>query len=149
MARPAAWPHVSALRGQGKGPSKGRNMKGRIAVVLIAILCAGIALAAPASADVTDVSGSGAFGESVNVTVLGAGSVTSGPTPSVTLPSGGGGPVTDSLANVNLPGVLTTGLLNVSTSGTNLGSHVGTSSSSAQVVGATLLATLAPSLGGN
>jgi hypothetical protein len=124
-------------------------MKGRVAVILLAVLCAGIALAAPASADVTDVSGSGAFGESVDVTVLGAGSVTSGPTPSVTLPAGGGGPVTDSLANVNLPGVLTTGLLNVSTAGTNVGSHVGTSTSSAQVAGATLLEALAPSLGGN
>jgi hypothetical protein len=123
-------------------------MKGRAAVILIAVLCAGIALAAPASADVTDVSGSGAFGESVNVTVL-TGSVTSGPTPSVTLPAGGGGPVTDSLANVNLPGVLTTGLLNVSTEGTNLGTHGGTSTSSAQVAGATVLGALAPSLGGD
>jgi hypothetical protein len=137
------------LPAQGEGPNKGRNMKGRIAVVLIAVLCAGIALAAPASADVTDVSGSGAFGESVNVTVLGTGSVTSGPTPSVTLPSGGGGPVTNSLASVNLPGVLATGVLNVSTQGSNLGSHNGTSTSSAQVVGATLLAALAPSLGGS
>jgi len=124
-------------------------MKGRLAVVLLAVLCAGIALAAPASADVTDVGGSGAFGESVDVSVLGAGSVTSGPMPSVTLPSGGGGPVTDSLANVNLPGVLTTGLLNVSTAGTNVGSHVGTATSSAQVAGATLHEALAPSLGGN
>jgi hypothetical protein len=124
-------------------------MKGRVAVVLLAVLCAGIALAAPASADVTDVSGSGAFGESVDVSVLGTGSVTSGPTPSVTLPAGGGGPVTDSLVNVNLPGVLTTGLLNVSTQGSNLGTHGGTSTSSAQVAGATLLAALAPSLGGN
>lgn len=124
-------------------------MKGRVAVVLIAILCAGIALAAPASADVTDVSGSGAFGESVNVTVLGSGTVTSGPMPSVDLPSGGGGPVTNSLASVNLPGVLTAGLLNVSTQGTNLGSHSGTSTSSAQVAGATLLSALAPSLGGS
>jgi len=124
-------------------------MKGRAALVLIAMFCAAIALAVPASADVTDVSGSGAFGESVNVTVLGTGSVNSGPMPSVTLPSGGGGPVTDSLANVNLPGVLTTGLLNVSTQGTNLGSHSGTSTSSAQVAGATLLSALAPSLGGS
>ncbi|HVD65087.1 MAG TPA: choice-of-anchor P family protein [Lapillicoccus sp.] len=122
-------------------------MKGRVAVVLLAVLCAGIALAAPASADVTDVSGSGAFGESVDVSVLGTGSVTSGPTPSVTLPAGGGGPVTDSLVNVNLPGVLTTGLLNVSTQGSNLGTHGGTSTSSAQVVGATVLGALAPSLG--
>ena len=67
-------------------------MKGRIAVVLLAVLCAGIASAAPASADVTDVSGSGAFGESVNVSVLGTGSVTSGPTPSVTLPAAAVGP---------------------------------------------------------
>ena len=124
-------------------------MKGRAAVVLMAVCCVAIALAAPASADVTDVSGSGAFGESVNVSVLGAGSVTSGPTPTVTLPSGGGGPVTDSLASVNLPGVLTTGLLNVSTQGSNLGSHNGTTTSSAQVNGTTLLAALAPSLGGD
>ena len=75
--------------------------------------------------------------------------MTSGPVPSVTLPSGGGGPVTDSLVNVNLPGVLTTGLLNVSTQGSNLGSHGGTSTSSAQVAGATLLSALAPSLGGS
>jgi hypothetical protein len=122
-------------------------MKGRVAVILLAVLCAGIALAAPASADVTDVSGSGAFGESVDVSVLGTGSVTSGPTPSVELPAGGGGPVTDSLANVNLPGVLTTGLLNVSTQGSNLGTHGGTSTSSAQVVGATVLGALAPTLG--
>jgi hypothetical protein len=124
-------------------------MKGRVAVILLAVLCAGIALAAPASADVTDVSGSGAFGESVDVSVLGTGSVTSGPMPSVTLPAGGGGPVTDSLVNVNLPGVLTTGLLNVSTQGSNLGTHGGTSTSSAQVVGATVLGALAPSLGGD
>lgn len=125
-------------------------MKGRaVAVVLTAMLCVGVAMAAPASADVTDVSGSGAFGESVNVTVLGTGSVTSGPLPSVNLPSGGGGPITDSLANVNLPGVLTTGVLNVSTQGSNLGSHQGTSTSSAQVNGTTLLAALAPALGGN
>jgi hypothetical protein len=124
-------------------------MKGRVAVILLAVLGAGIALAAPASADVTDVSGSGAFGESVDVSVLGTGSVTSGPMPSFTLPAGGGGPVTDSLINVNLPGVLTTGLLNVSTQGSNLGTHGGTSTSSAQVVGATVLGALAPSLGGD
>ena len=125
-------------------------MKGRaVAVVLTAMLCVGVAMAAPASADVTDVSGSGAFGESVNVTVLGTGSVTSGPLPSVNLPSGGGGPITDSVANVNLPGVLTTGLLNVSTQGSDLGSHQGTSTSSAQVNGTTLLAALAPALGGD
>jgi hypothetical protein len=123
-------------------------MKGRaVAVALTAMLCVGIAMAAPASADVTDVSGSGAFGESVNVTVLGTGSVSSGPAPTVNLPAGGGGPITDSLANVNLPGVLTTGLLNVSTQGQNLGSHNGTSTSSAQVNGTTLLAALAPSIG--
>jgi hypothetical protein len=125
-------------------------LQGRaVAVVLAAALCVGIAVAAPASADVTDVSGSGAFGESVNVSVLGSGSVTSGPTPHVSLPSGGGGPISDSLANVDLPGVLTTGVLNVSTQGQDLGSHSGTSTSSAQVNGTTLLAALAPSLGGD
>ena len=124
-------------------------MKGRaVAVVLAAALCAGIAVAAPASADVTDVSGSGAFGESVNVSVLGSGSVTSGPTPSVELPSGGGGPFTDSLAKVDLPGVLTTELLKVSTEGTKVGSHDGTATSSAEVNDTTLLAALASSLEG-
>jgi hypothetical protein len=106
-------------------------------------------MAAPAAADVTDVSGSGAFGESVNVSVLGSGTVTSGPMPSVDLPSGGGGPVTDSLANVNLPGVLTSGVLDVSTEGTNLGSHSGTSTSSASVADATLGAALSGQLGGS
>ena len=50
---------------------------------------------------------------------------------------------------MNLPGVLTTGLLNVSTQGSNLGSHSGTATSSAQVAGATLLSAPAPSLGGS
>src|SRR5262245_7917498 len=141
---------TSAFRRRGRAPAKGGSMKGRAAVVvLMAVCCVVIALAAPASADVTDVSGSGAFGESVDVSVLGTGSVSSGPMPTVTLPSGGGGPVTDSLAKVSLPGVLTTGLLNVGTQGTNLGSHNGTSTSSAQVNGMTLLAALAPSLGGD
>ena len=122
-------------------------MKGRaVAVILAALLCVGIAMAAPAAADVTDVSGSGAFGESVNVTVLNSGTVTSGPTPSVTLPSSGGGPVTDSLASLNLPGVLTAGVLNVSTEGTNLGSHSGTATSSASVADATVGAALASKL---
>jgi hypothetical protein len=125
-------------------------MKGRaVAVVSAAVLCVGIAMVAPASAEVTDVSGSGAFGESVNVSVLGSGTVTSGPMPSVTLPSGGGGPVTDSLANVNLPGVLTAGVLNVSTEGTNLGSNGGTATSSASVADATVGAALAGQLGGS
>lgn len=124
-------------------------MKGRaLAVVLAAVLCMGIAMAAPAAADVQDVSGSGAFGESVNVNVLGA-AVTSGPTPTVTLPAGGGGPVTDSLAKVDLPGVLTAGVLNVSTEGTKIGTHDGTAKSSASVADATLLQALSAQLGGS
>src|SRR5262249_43676372 len=126
------------ISGAGEGQSQGRNMKGRaVAVVLAAVLCMGIAMAAPAAADVNDVSGSGAFGESVKVTVAGSGSVTSGPMPTVTLPSGGGGPFTDSLANVSLKGILTSGVLNVSTEGTNLGSRGGTAKSSASVAEAT------------
>jgi hypothetical protein len=125
-------------------------MKGRaVAVVLAAMFCIGIAMAAPAAADVTDVSGSGAFGESVNVSVLGSGTVTSGPTPTVDLPSGGGGPITDSLASLDLPGVLTAGVLKVSTDGTNLGSHTGTATSSASVADATVGAALAGQLGGS
>jgi hypothetical protein len=125
-------------------------LKGRaVAAILAAVICVGIALATPAAADVTDVSGSGAFGESVNVSVLGSGTVTSGPMPTVDLPSGGGGPFTDSLASVNLPGVLTAGVLNVSTEGTNLGSHGGTATSSASVADATVGAALSGQLGGS
>jgi hypothetical protein len=127
-----AWAADTAFLAQGKSLSR-RNMKGRaLAVVLTAVLCAGIAMAAPAPADVDDLSGAGAFGVSVNATVTGGPAVTVGPTPSVVLP-GGGGNVSDTLASVNASPVLTTSVLNVSSEGGDLGSHAGFSTSSAEV----------------
>lgn len=69
-------------------------------------------LATSASADVTAVGG-GAFGESIHVTTL-RGAVNSGPLPNVTLPPGGD----VSLASIDLPGMLHTGILNASSHGT-------------------------------
>lgn len=65
--------------------------------------------------EVTSVSGS-AFGEQVAVTVLGI-PVTSGPLPTVTLPSTGGGPFTNSALSASVPGLLSAGILQVSTQG--------------------------------
>jgi hypothetical protein len=96
--------------------------------------------ASPALADVTSVSG-GAFGESVNVTPLGLANIKSGPLPTVTLPSTGGGPFTNSAASVCVPSpactTLQTGVLNVSTQGSTGPS--GGSSSSASVANVTAL----------
>jgi hypothetical protein len=74
------------------------------AVVAVTILCA------PAAAGVTSVGG-GAFGASLSgvVTVL--------PSPSVDLPSTGGGPFQATQASVNVVDLLSTGVLNVSTQG--------------------------------
>jgi hypothetical protein len=108
-----------------------RFRRPRIAAVVVLTAGALSVAASPASADVTSVKG-GAFGESVNVTPLGLLNVTSGPIPTVTLPAGGGGPFTDSLASVCVPtttcALLKTGILNVSTQGT-LGASGGSSSS--------------------
>jgi hypothetical protein len=58
----------------------------------------------------------GAIGEQLSFTILGL-TVSSPPTPSVTLPPGGGGPFTSSLATVGMPGVLSFDTLKVSTQG--------------------------------
>jgi hypothetical protein len=107
-----------------------RFRRPRIAAVFV-ITAGLLALAAsPAYADVTSVSG-GAFGESVNVTPLGLLNVTSGPLPTVTLPAGGGGPLTANVLSACVGpacAILKTGILNVSTQGT-LGASGGSSSS--------------------
>jgi hypothetical protein len=94
----------------------------------------------PASAEVTAVDG-GAFGVQVGVSLLGI-STTLAATPSVALPPAGGGPFTSNVASVNLPGVLTTGLLTTSTQGGNLNSHAGFATSDASVVNVNVLAGL-------
>jgi hypothetical protein len=75
--------------------------------------------AAPAMADVTQVGG-GAFGERVDVTRSGLPPTQSGPLPVVTLPPGGGGPFTNSVASSAAPAdgsILRTGVLQVITEG--------------------------------
>ena len=100
---------------------------------LSAIACSAV-LASPALADVTEVTG-GAFGESVDVRLLNAVQVNSGPLPSVTMasPPGGLGPFSQSAVSASVAGLLTAGVLNASTQGGNLGSHSGFATSSASV----------------
>jgi hypothetical protein len=71
-------------------------------------------LAPSASADIINVDG-GASGVSASVN-LGVVTVNVPPTPAVSLPPGGGND-SESLANVNVPGVVQTGVLNVETQG--------------------------------
>ncbi len=102
------------------------------------------ALASSAQADVTEVTG-GAYGESVDVTLLGGLvpiTTTSGPEPAVSMsateggPAGDLGPFTASTASVSVgTGLLSTGILNASTEGGNLegDDHSGFATSSASV----------------
>jgi hypothetical protein len=84
--------------------------------LLLVVGAAAISRSDSASGDVNALSG-GAFGENVNIhSILGI-TVTSGPMPTVTLPSGGGGPFQDHAVNVNVPNVLSLGVLDVSTQG--------------------------------
>jgi hypothetical protein len=95
---------------------------------------------APATAEVTAVDGA-AFGVRVDVTLL-ATTTTLAATPSVSLPPTGGGPITSNLASVNLPAVLSTGVLDTSTEGGNLNSHAGFATSDSSVVDVNVLASL-------
>ena len=120
-----------------------RNRGARRALV---VLAAGTALAVTtvtgASAASATVDGN-AYGAQVNVTTLGLLSVTVGPTPSVTLPSSGSASaITQSLASVTATGLLSTGVLNVSTQGTP-GSNVQSSASVANVNVPTVLSATA------
>jgi hypothetical protein len=110
---------------------RGMHRKLRWAGVAVGVPVIVVAMATPALADVTTVGG-GAYGAYVNVHPLNAGTVTLGPTPTVALPSGGGGPITNSLASVNVPGYLSTGVLSVATQG-SLGSN-GAAQSNASVL---------------
>lgn len=70
-----------------------------------------------ASGEVSTVAG-GAFGIDVHVQTIVGARVDAGPTPAVELPPGGGGPITDHLASAQVPGLLSAGVLDVSTQGT-------------------------------
>jgi hypothetical protein len=90
-----------------------RRVAAGISSVAIALGAIGF-LAPSASADIINVDG-GASGVSASVN-LGVVTVNVPPTPAVSLPPAGGNE-TDSLANVNLPPVIQTGVLNVQTQG--------------------------------
>ncbi len=91
----------------------------------------------PARADVISLGG-GAYGLSVQASVLGA-TASVGPDPTVTLPAAGGGPRTDSTASATVPGLLTTGVLSVRTEGDTVVSHTRSAHSSATVTNLNLL----------
>jgi len=91
-----------------------------------------VCVAGPASADVTSVAG-GAFGLSAAVTVPVTGALALAPSPSVTLPTTGGGPITRTVAKATVGTLASTGVLTVSTSGDSQISHGRTTRSSATV----------------
>ncbi len=100
-----------------------------LAAVAVATAAAAIS-ASPANADVTSVGG-GAYGERVSVSAVV--SATSGPRPSVSLPATGGGPYSANLAAASVTGLLSTGVLTVTTRGDRVVSHLRTATSSATV----------------
>jgi len=91
-----------------------------------------VCVAGPASADVTSVAG-GAFGVSAAVTVPVTGALGLAPSPSVVLPTTGGGPITRTAAKATVGSLASTGVLTVSTSGDTQVSHGRTTRSSATV----------------
>ncbi len=95
---------------------RSRRRTARFLAVFAMVPAFALFLATSASADVTSVDGS-AYGESVNVTTLLGVSVTSGPLPSVTLPGTGGGPISQTVLNANVAGLLSTGVLTATTQG--------------------------------
>jgi hypothetical protein len=80
-------------------------------------------------------------------TILGP--ISLGPISPVELPSNGGGPFTESVASVDVLGIVTTGLLETTTEGGNLGSHQGFATSEAIVADPTVLGALSGLLGGS
>jgi hypothetical protein len=117
------------------------RMRGAVVAVMAAAFAVGLT-AAPATAEVTAMSG-GASGVQVDVTLLGI-HTTLAATPNVTLPADGnaGVPVMSSVLTVNLPGVLTTGVLNASTVGDDLNSDTGYATSNASVADVNVIAGL-------
>ncbi len=91
-----------------------------------------VCVAGPAFADVTSVAG-GAFGISAAVTVPVTGALGLAPSPSVVLPTTGGGPITRTAAKATVGSLASTGVLTVSTSGDAQVSHGRTTRSSATV----------------
>lgn len=125
------------------GPRVLLRRRGGVTCAVALAIMAMLVIAAPAQADVTSVSG-GAFGEYVNATPAGLANVTSGPLPTVTLPSTGGGPFTNSALSACVPSpscsILKTGVLSVSTQGAISPSSSPGATSSASVANVDALA---------
>ncbi|HVL50183.1 MAG TPA: choice-of-anchor P family protein, partial [Actinomycetota bacterium] len=116
---------------------------GRRLIIVIACITALLSqFVLPASADVTSVSG-GAYGASITSSLLGT---VLPPTPSVTLPPGGGGPFTATALPIVIPGVLSVAVLDVLTEGGNLGAHEGFAHSEADVADVVVGSLLGPNL---
>lgn len=128
------------------GATRKRVRRRAIAALLMGAVIIPASLVAPAGADVNEVSGGG-FALEVNLGTF-LGPVTLGPVSPVELPGNGGGPFTESVAQVDILGIVTTGLLESSTEGGDLGSHQGFATSSATVADPTVLGALAGLLGG-
>lgn len=117
-------------------PQARRMHPSALVVVAVGAGLGFLAGAGPAGAAVSSVSG-GAFGYRADVTVdFGGGAplpLQAGPTPTVTLPAGGGSAMQSAVSSTLGPGgvFLTTGALNVSTSGTTGAGGTVTSSASA------------------
>ena len=110
------------------GPT-GRVRRGARRALTVGVLVPGVslALAGPALADVTAVTGSAT---GVQASTTGVIAVNLAGTPTVTLPADGGGPFTDSAPQVTAPPLLITGEVNVSTEGsTGSGGSVASSAS--------------------
>jgi hypothetical protein len=88
-------------------------------VLLCLLVACAVCLAAAdgAVAGTVGLVGGGAFGEKVRVQSVTGPPLSSGPMPSVTLPSTGGGPFTANLASILVPGLLSAQALAVSTQG--------------------------------
>jgi hypothetical protein len=122
---------------------KGQSKSSRSLAVVVATVTVLFSLfALPANADVTSVSG-GAYGASITSSLLGT---VLAPTPTVSLPAGGGGPFTATALPIVIPGVLSVGVLSVLTEGGNLGQHEGFAHSEADVADVVLGSLLGPNL---
>jgi hypothetical protein len=114
------------------------KIRGAVAAAVAATFAVGLTTA-PATAEVTQMSG-GAAGVQVGVTLLGT-PATLAATPVATLPPGGGSD-SSSLVSVDVPGVLSTGVLDTSTEGTDLNSDTGSVTSDASVANVSVVAGL-------
>lgn len=116
-----------------------RSTRRGLVVASLAALVGLLGGLAPAGADVNTITPAGGFAASVTASLLG---ITVPGTPVTLAQTTGvpaGTPQNANVASINLPTVLTTGILTSSSQGGNLGTHQGFSTSNGEVDGATVL----------